>query len=202
MGWCIFAAVVLLLAILPLGVRLVYNSEGFFLWVLCGPVRIAILPAKKKKKKSPAKDKKPKPAPAKTEKPPQEKKRGGKLTDFLPFVRLATDFLGDFRRKLRLNNLVLHLTMAGEDPCDLGLNYARAWAALGGLMPLLENVFVIKKRDISVACDFEGSETVIFAQLDITVTLGRLLALAAVYGVRALKEFINLKNKRKGGTVK
>ena len=79
-----------------------------------------------------------------------EKKKGGKVTDFLPLVKVALDFLGDFRRKLRIKHLELQLCMAGDDPCDLALNYGKAWAAVGNLIPQLERFFVIKKRDFSV----------------------------------------------------
>jgi hypothetical protein len=92
--------------------------------------------------------------------------------------------------------------MAGGDPCDLAVNYGRAWAAVGNLLPQLEKWFVIKKRDIEVECDFEASQTLVIAHLDLTITLGRLLATALVYGVKALIEFLKIKNKRKGGASK
>lgn len=136
--------------------------------------------------------------------PPKEKKseeKGGSLTDFLPLVKLAIRFLGDFRRKLRLNNLRLKLTLAGGDPCDLAVNYGKTWAAVGNLIPLLDSWFVIGKRNIEVACDFVAPETLVFAHLDLTITLGRLLSLVVVYGLRALKEYLNLKKNRKGGAV-
>ena len=145
----------------------------------------------------------------KTEKPtpvpqpaPQSapKKKGGSLTDFLPLVKLGLELLGDFRRKLRITRLDFKVILAGNDPCDLAVNYGRAWAAIGNLLPRLEQYFVIRKRNIEVECDFVGSETLIEARVDLSITLGRTLLLAAVYGVRGLKEFLNLKN-RKGGAL-
>ena len=139
--------------------------------------------------------------------PPKEKKadgetaKGGSLADFLPLVKLVFQFLGDFRRKLRLNNLQLKLTLAGGDPCDLAVNYGKTWAAVGNLIPLLDSWFVIGKRNIEVACDFVAPETLVFAHLDLTITLGRLICLVVVYGLRALIEYLNLKKKRKGGAV-
>ena len=88
------------------------------------------------------------------------------------------------------------------DPCDLAINYGRAWAAVGNLMPRLERVLVIKKQDIDVECDFTASQTTICARLDLTITLGRILAIAVVYGFRAVVEFIKINNKRKGGASK
>lgn len=209
MGIWIAAAILLTLAILPLGVRVRYNDAGFLLRVIAGPLKITVFPRKKKPKKQKAKQKKQK-AEKRLEstdsgdKPPQPPnpsprptEKGGSLTRFLPLVKLGLKFLGDFRRKLRLDNLYLRLVLAGDDPCDLAVNYGRAWAAVGNLMPQLERLFVIKKRDIQVECDFAAEEISVIAHMDITITLGRLLALAVVYGVRVLFEFLSMK--RKGG---
>lgn len=209
MGVWIAAAIVLILAVLPLGVRVRYNSAGLILRVIAGPLKITVFPRKKKPKKQKVKQKKSKeeqnaePS-ASEDKPPQppeaqpeQKEKGGSIARFLPFIKLGLKFLGDFRRKLRLDNLYVRLILAGDDPCDLAVNYGRIWAAVGNLMPQLERLFVIKKRDIQVECDFTASETCVVAHLDITITLGRLLALALVYGVRVLIEFLSMK--RKGG---
>ena len=45
----------------------------------------------------------------------------------------------------------LKVVLAGGDPCDLSLNYGRAWIALGNIMPHLERYFVIKKRTLMSA---------------------------------------------------
>lgn len=198
-GWLIALGIVVLLAILPLGVSVIYNTDGLRLRLILGPVRLTLLPAKKKEKKpknarSPKAEKKGKPP---VQKQPSEK--GGSFTDFIPLVKVALNFLGDLRRKLRVNRLEMKLTMAGGDPCDLAVNYGKAWAALGNLMPYLERIFVIKKRDLEVQCDFTADQTLIFAHLDVTLTFGRLVSLAVRYGIRVLREFIKLQNKRKGG---
>lgn len=212
MGWLITGGILFLLAVLPLGVRIRYNADGLLVKVILGPVRLTVYPLpqkeKKKKRKTVSEPKtEPKnqtenlpkpPQPPKAEKPKGEmKEASGSLLDFLPLVKLALELLGDFRRKLRLDNLYLRLIMAADDPCDLAVNYGRAWTALGGLMPQLERLFVIKKRDVEVECDFTASETRVIARLDLTITLGRLLALAAVYGVRAAKEFLTIQKKTK-----
>ena len=246
MGWWITLAILVGLAILPLGVCVKYNADGIYLAVIAGPVRIKILPAKKKEKK-PQKEKKQKqPAEKKTEPDPQavpseparkqppaeppstpleekypgldkqpgkvQKPRktpeppktesGGSWTDFLSLVPIVFDFLGDFRRKLRVNRLELKLILAADDPCDLAINYGRAWAALGNLLPQLERFLVIQKRDLEVECDFSASETKIIARLDLTITLGRILAAVLKFTFRALMELMKIMKKRKGGAVK
>ena len=209
MGVWIAAAVLLTLAILPLGIHVRYNEAGFLLRVIAGPLKITVFPRKKKPKKQKAKQKKQnaEKSPESTDSgdnPPQPpkplsepKEKGGSLTRFLPLVRLGLKFLGDFRRKLRVDNLCLRLILAGDDPCDLAVNYGRVWAAASNLMPQLERLFVIKKRDIQVECDFTAEEISVIAHVDITITLGRLLTMAVVYGIRVLFEFLSMK--RKGG---
>ena len=220
MGWLITLGILVLLAVLPLGVSVNYDSDGPLVKIIAGPIRLTVFPRRSKQKKEPKKEeKKPDPEQAKKAaeeaalpKPPQppkpvkekkpKEKKGGSLTDFIPFVKLGLNFLGDFRRKLRLNNLELKLVLASPDPCDLAVSYGKTWAAVGNLMPALERWFVIKKRNVEVECDFTASQTLVTARLDISITLGRLISLIAVYGVRALKEFLNFKKKRKGGAVK
>ena len=220
MGWLITLGIVVLLAILPLGASVKYDAEGPLVKLIAGPVKITLFPRPKKPKKekkpkepekAPEKKERPAPAspkepakeqPAETPEKPEKKKSGGPVTDFLPLLKVALDLLNDFRRKLRVNRLEVKLVMAGGDPCDLAMNYGKAWAAIGNLMPRLERVLVIKKRDIDVECDFTASQTTIYARLDLTITLGRILAIAVVYGVRAVVEFLKIMNKRKGGASK
>lgn len=243
MGWWIALAVLVGLAILPLGVSFRYRAEGILLNILAGPIRIRILPAKKRKPKKDKPEKKkrqkpkkkkdpqvkkapkapapiPKPDPAQPlgekypdldkkpgripRKPPEPEKpeAGGSWKDFLTLVPIALDFLGDFRRKLRVDHLELRLVMAGNDPCDLAVNYGKAWAALGTVMSRLERVLVIRRRDVKVECDFLASDTKVTARVDLTITLGRLLAAVCKFGFRTLAEYLKIMKKRKGGAAK
>lgn len=213
MGWLIAFAIIFLLAILPLGASVKYNSDGPLVRVIAGPIRFTVFPMKKKEKKEkkPKEKKQKKAKKVKKEKPKKEteksnkttkeekKEKGGSILDFLPLVKVGLDFLNGFRWKLRVNRLELKLIMAADDPADLGMNYGRAWAAVGNLIPRLEQNLVIKKRDIEVECDFTTSETLVIARLDITITLGRIIALVVVTGIRALREFLKIMKKRKGG---
>ena len=205
MGWLIFLAILVLLAILPLGASVLYDADGPRVRIVAGPVKIQVFPMKKKPKKDKTKKEKPqkeqkKPAQAGEEQKPFPKpKTGGSWTDFLPLVQVVLDLLNDLRRKLRVNELKLHLTQAGDDPCDLAVNYGRMNASLAALIAQLERVLVIQKRDVHVDCDFTANETVILARLDLTITLGRILSIAVRYGVRGLMTFLKIKKQREGG---
>ncbi len=202
MGWWIALCILVLLALLPLGASVRYDSGGPVVKIVAGPVRVQVLPVKKKeakpKKEKPPKKQKQDAAAGKTGKQ-KPKQKGGSITDFLPMVDIIFDLLRTFRGKLRVNLLELNVILGGGDPCDLAIQYGRAWAALGNLWPRLEEWFVIEKRDVEIQCDFEASETCITARLDLTITLGRLIALTGVYGFKAVKELIKIMNKRKGG---
>ena len=197
MGWVIALAVLVLLGCLPLGIRCVYDGGGFnadlFVWFFKKKVTLDRQKEKKKLNKSVAVD-------SAVSKEPSEKS-GGQLKDFLPILETAVEFLGALRRKIRVKRLEFLLDMAGEDPCDLALNYGRAWAAAGNIIPQLERLFVIKKRDVQVRCDFTASETTLYLRVDVSITLGRLLWLLTRYGIRACIEYFKILNKRKGGAI-
>lgn len=197
MGWLIALAVILVVALVPLGVSARYDSDGARVYILVGPVRLKAYPKlKKAKQQQPAKRTSSVSADQK-----KKEKSGGGIRDFLPIVRLILELLSDFRRKLRVDRLELNVILAGDDPCDLATNYGKAWASLGALWPQLEQMFVIKKRDVKVQCDFEATEILVKARLDLTITLGRLVAFGGRHGVRILKEFITLKNKKGGAAI-
>ena len=205
MGWLIFLAILIGLGCVPLGVRLRYDEDGPLAAVLLGrlPIVLYPLPGWLKKLTSREKkdgEKKPKKEKPKKEKPPKdtvgEGPQGGSWKKFLPLVRMGLHFLGDFRRKLRVNRLVLRLTLAGDDPCDLAVNYGRAWAAVGNLLAALERAFVIQKRDVEVQCDFLGEETKVVFAMDLTITLGRVLGLLVKYGIRAVTILLKMKNQK------
>ncbi len=212
MPWLIALGILTALAILPLGASVVYDEDGAVVRIIAGPVKLQVFPGKKKAKLPTGKEQtQKKPKKAKAEKPAkprkkapktsaaQQEKKGGSILDFWPFVELGLNFLGDFRRKLRINQLTLILTMAGDDPCDLAVNYGRANAAMATLLAQLERLFVIKHRTVAVNCDFTADETIILARLDLTITLGRIVALLVGYGIRAGITYFNIQNKRKGG---
>ena len=193
-GWMtllVIAAVLVLIGCIPVGVDARYGAAGVFLAAKLGPVQLQLLPQKpKKKKKKPAKKQQPAAKPAK--KKPAEKKKNpllsGGVDGLMQLLTLALDTLGDLRRKLRVNELTLHVTVpGGDDPAKAAMNYGRAWAAIGALTPAMERLFVIKKRDIQPELNYNETQMKVDAHLVTTITIGRSLALALRAGVGFLK---------------
>ncbi len=194
----VILAALVLIGCIPVGVDARYNADGVFLAAKLGPFRLQLLPQKPKKKpkKRKQQQKQPEKAPASSE--PQEKKSNpllsGGVDGMLQLLDLAFDTLGDLRRKLRVNELTLHVLIGGaDDPAKAAMGYGRAWAAIGAITPSLERLFVIKKRDIRPALDYTISNTQVDAHLVTTITIGRSLALAVHAGIR----FLKLLNERK-----
>ena len=221
MGWWIALGIFVGLLLLPLGVSVFYDAAGVRLRVIAGFIRFPIFPAKKKEKKpkkaKPPKQQKEEPVQEETRQDPKKAKKksektkddikkkkpkedppGGSLLDFIPLVKIALKCVGDlFTKTLHIDVLYLKLTMAGGDPCDLATNYGKAWEALGILWPKIDDVMTIKKRDIQIQCDFEGSETLVNARVDVTITLARIFGLLFGYGARLLWGYLRIMNNRK-----
>ena len=160
-AFLIVLGVLLLLGFLPVGAYVRYDRLGPYCVLILGPVRLRLLPKKKKDKGPKEKAKKPK------EKKEREKQSiGGLIRDFYPFVKLGFDLLDCFFRKLRVKVLTLHVGFGGAgDPAAAAINYGRAWAAIGALMPQFRRFLRIKKENVSASCDFTTGEMTVFAEL-------------------------------------
>ena len=193
----VILAVLVLIGCIPVGVDAAYGEGGVLLSAKIGFFRLQILPAKPQKPKKPKKPKQQKPAassapsaaPDAPAEPAAKKKLAlpGGLNGILRLVNLALSTLGDLRRKLRVEELTLHVTFAGDDPADAALHYGQAWAAVGALTPALDRLFVIKKRDICPILDYNREQMSVDAHLILTLTIGRALALGLKAGLGFLK---------------
>lgn len=183
----VILAIILALLCMPVGVTLRYDKQGGVVLLKLGPVSVPLYPRGKKEEY--AKQVKKKSAASKTK---DKKMQGGALTDFLPIVNVILDFLNEFRVKLWVQNLEFKLIMADADPCDLAVNYGRAWAVLGSFFPLLEQFVKIKKRNLEVECDFFATETQVYAQANILISLGNFLYLFSRHGAHAFKHYLKI----------
>ena len=190
-AFLIVLGVLLLLGFLPVGAYVRYDRLGPYCVLILGPVRLRLLPKKKKDKGPKEKAKKPK------EKKEREKQSiGGLIRDFYPFVKLGVDLLDCFFRKLRVKVLTLHVGFGGAgDPAAAAINYGRAWAAIGALMPQFRRFLRIKNENVSASCDFTTGEMTVFAELKAVFFLGDLVAMAIRYGLRALKLLLAMKKR-------
>lgn len=192
----IILAVLVLLALLPLGVQFRYDEDGAALWMLIGPVRITILPRpqkpKKAKKKRQKQDVQKKKAPAE-----KKEKKGGSISQFFPLLDLLRDFMGDVRRHLLIRRLTLVVQFPGsKDPAAAAIRYGQAWAVISAVMPQLERFFRIRRRDVRPVCDFTATQMRMLAEIRLTIRTGTLVRLGVQYGFRTIAFFMKQKRKK------
>ena len=197
MWWLLIPVVFLLLGFLPLGFVAGFNQNGATLSLKIGLFRLPI-GVSKEKKKARKETKKPEFESHVTAKKKKDSKGASK---YFTLLKPVLKFLVDFKRKLRVNDLQLRVIMGGSDPCDLSVNYGKAWIALGNLMPILERFLVIKKRNLEIECDYTSDVTKYQGKLDVTITLGRLLQIVIYHGISILREYFRITKQAKDGAM-
>ncbi len=194
----VIAGVFALIPFVPVGVLLIYDAKGLDYRICVGPLRIK-LKGKKSPKESTPKLKKDVNIITRKAKDAVTKKDGGELSQFRPLLEALVNLLADLRRKIRVKNMDLDLILGGEDPCSLALNYGKAWAAVGNIIPVLEQIFTIRKRNVQVHCDFMSQSTKVFLRLHMTIALFRLVSLLVKYGVPLYREYEEITKIDEGG---
>ena len=218
-GLLLFLLVLLLLVLLlPARVRVMLRQEKFFLWVGLGPFRLRLLPWKEKKPKKQKKSEKteeakpqnrepPPSPPPQAERPgeaarpaPQIRKEkestpvfGGMEKLDIPYImdliHLGLSAMGQFRRVLRVDRFLLDCAIATGDAAKTAMAYGAAAAGAGMFLPLLEENLRVRKKDIQVICDFEGTESQIFLEVQVSALVFQLL----IIGIKVLRGFLRLR---------
>ena len=218
-GLLLFLLVLLLLVLLlPARVRVMLRQEKFFLWVGLGPFRLRLLPWKEKNPEKQKKSEKPEEAkpqnrepppspPPQAERPgeaarpaPQIRKEkestpvsGGMEKLDIPYImdliHLGLSAMGQFRRALRVDRFLLDCAIATGDAAKTAMAYGAAAAGVGMFLPLLEENLRVRKKDIQVICDFEGTESQIFLEVQVSALVFQLL----IIGIKVLRGFLRLR---------
>ena len=185
----VIVAIVVLITLLRVGILVIWDGS-LTLKFIVGPIRFTISSDEEKAEKTASAEK--------TEKQKKKSKSGTKQKSPWPKVLLSNwqdllELVGRVLRMPLLDPLVLKVTFGGEDPASGALNYGRAWALIGALMPFLERNFTIGKREIDVQLDRDAKEMSIYAKAALTARIGQCVRLA----VSALILFIRLYNETK-----
>ena len=181
----IVVLVLWLISLIRVGGWVRYGEAGLFAFVLAGPLKIQLLPARPKeetpkKKKKPKKEKKPK------EKKPEPEGRPGTLSRLMQLLPVVGQACGALKRKIRIDDLKLDLIWGGSDPAAVALGYGQANAALGMLWPILDHNFKVKRHSFQIGMDYERTQPAVELEAALTFTIGQIVALGVHYGVKAL----------------
>ena len=101
-------------------------------------------------------------------------------------LELGCQAAGALRRKIRVDELTVHITWAGADPAQTAIGFGRANAALGMIWPMIDHNFRVKKHDLGVAVDFEGARPAYEVRAAVTLTVSQLLAFGLRFGGKLL----------------
>lgn len=208
----IILLVFLLIALLRVGAALRLEDGTLYLKIVAGPIKLQILPKTKESAKKP-KDEGKKKEPKKKKKKEKKKETGDEggekekkkfpitLELITSILSAVADLLGRFRRKLSIDKLTLHYTVASADPYSAAMTFGYASMAVNALVPVLDRTFKIKDRDIGAAVDFNSKENIIFADVQLTLAIWEIIyiALAVVPAIKAvLREYKKGKVEKNG----
>lgn len=185
-----------LISLVRVGGDLVFGEAGFFLKLRLGRFHFALYPMKPKKEK-PKKEKqrkfKPKPKAA-PPKPGPKVNTWALLREMLP---VATEAAGHFKNKVRIDRLNMDLTVAAGDPATAAVAYGAANAFIGMMIPVLENNFKMKGRNLRTRVDFNRTSPAVELATAFSLTIGQGVALSSYFCVRALKAYMSRNNAQK-----
>lgn len=183
----ILLALILLLLFLRVGVRLTFG-DALKVDACVGPVRIAVVP---KKKKPAGKAKKEKDAPPAEEKPKEKKKTGLTFEEIRTAVpalfEAVKGALRKTRQRMRIDPMRLSLTFGGDDPAKTSEMYGWATTVMWTLMPQLEQLLKIPDPSLHLEADFQAASTRAEGEVGISFQIRDLLAIALAAGKPVLK---------------
>ena len=192
-GWIILGIVLLLIVVISLirlGGRAKYDENGFFAYVLVGPVKVQLYPAKSESEQKPKKKKtKQKAEKPKTEKAESDEDKPGTLSRVLKVLPVVSEAAGALLRKIRIDHLVLTVIWGAEDAASAALGYGKANAFLGMIWPVIDHNFKVKKCDWNVDVDYGRQKPAFSADAAITITVVQLITFALHYGIKLLKNW-------------
>lgn len=182
---------VLAVAFLRLGAAAGYDETGGWVKVRVGPAWLTLYPLSEEKKrkreakaeKKAAKKKKRTAEPQENKKTPRRKtlknafSPGGALDLALDLLPKLKEMAGDLRHAIRIDTLSLHLVWGEPDPADAAMHYGQAWGVLEALLAFAEANFTVKKRDLSVALDYQIERPRLTVEAACSISVAQLLSI-------------------------
>ena len=188
----IICLVLFLIAVMKVGVRLTYLNQEFDYKVRLGFFRVSV--SDQKKKESMPKDQT-KDIPEKEKKSKEE--RSALIKSWMKTIWHHKEEVMEVVRKVFrapvLDKLIVHMVVGASDPDVCAMKYGKYNAAAGTLLPIVENVFGIRKREILIGCDFFQDQDHIEASAEITIRVYQLVSIA----IAGLKLLIKLSKTQK-----
>ena len=178
----VIAIIAVLVGLMRVRVHFVYGENGAKVFLNVLFLKFGIYPNAKRKVRTVSKQDK-----------VSKDKKGGDFSKILDLLKLAKELSSRLRQKLYVDNLILDITTASSDPFKTAMFFGGSGAAVGVMLAILENLFIIKEKKISVNADFSAQKTVAYMDLKLSLTVAQLLSLAfhAVYKYIKLQKTVD-----------
>lgn len=212
-AFIIGVACLLLLSRLKIGGIAEYSVDGFLAKLKIGVFQIRLYPRKKGKKQKEKKKEQKKEiersaAQAQEQEPVSQKhesanvmqtaehsnnkgekgkKKGGKISEVKRYLPLIGEAAGELRHKIVIDSLELRLTAAAQDAMSAAMTFGYSNMVLGMILPILEQNFTVKSKNIYTDIDFSAQAPTIYLNAEVTLRLGQLVSFALRYFIRFLR---------------
>ena len=170
----IVLAVLLLLALLRGGAHVEFSDEGLIIQASIGFFKLQLYPARSK---DADKDKRKKPK-KKKKKNDTDKEKPGLASDFSIIFKAVKKVCSRFRRRLLIKKLVIYYTAASDDAYKTAMSFGTASVVFDSIIPPLERLFRIKKRDIREFVDFMDTKPRIYFKIVISLAVWEIFYIA------------------------
>lgn len=204
--WFIVLAALVLLAMVKVGVRVTYDEKKLRVELLIFRFKMVLLgddkpekPEKPKKEKT-KKEKRPSVRAESKQQKPKEKKNilhNPWVQAVLEYWRELLALVGRVLTTPTLDVLRLQLWVGGGDSEKCAMTYGRVCAILGGVLPVVENTFGIRKRQIAIWCCYDRDAIDVSAEAAITVKIYEVFALVFALLGLGIKLLIQARNYKK-----
>lgn len=186
----IILIVLTVIALLPFGVDGGLRGKKLFLSIKVGFLNIRILPNKEKRIKTFVLKKLRKTGKTDdfAEHDEKKSKKGFETKRMLDIIKPALKALGRLRRKLTVDYLRIHCTVATGDPAGTALAYGIASSAMGTVVPLVDSAFDIRNRDVGISFDFLSDAAGFDFWLTASFQVWEIIYIAAAFGIDLLKQ--------------
>jgi len=205
--WGSIAALLTAFLTMKVGARMSFG-DGFKLILVIGPVKKELKfdgnkseksekskRAKKKNKKIKNKSGELQSTETESTEPLKEQKEpflGG--FDKKKLIKLGIRSMVGFMKLLRIDIFKFSYTAGGKSADKTALAYGRMCAALGALLPFMDNYLRVKRRHISTDIDFESDKSHYSGVIQVTVVAGA----ALMFGLWILIELMKCRKKHDG----
>jgi len=182
--------VLFLLGLIRVGGDVEYSQDGVSVRIRVWAFRFQVYPRKKGEKKRPKKEKN------KKEQEKEPEKKGGPMELVKAGLPLVGEAAGALKRRIRIDELLIHYTVGGTDAAKTAMAFGYANAAVGMIWPIFEQNFEVKDYHIHTGVDFQAGRTLIYLKAAFSVRISQLVSFAVIFGVKFFKNY------RSGKTLK